>query len=166
MKRNGLIMLLAALLILPTLVLSSCAKQVQETPGLTDEEKARLEALAREKAAAKDAFLNEHVYFDFDKYNIRADMEPVLQSKADYMAANENLTVEVQGHCDERGTEAYNMALGDRRANAAANYMETLGVAASRMSTISYGEERPLDPGHDEAAWSQNRRAQFVIIGE
>ena len=171
MKRNGIIWLMVALLVLPVVAtaLSSCSKQVTAQPGLSDEEKARLEAerKARErKAQLTDAFLNQHVLFDFDRYNIRADQEPVLRFKADYMTEFGSVLVEIQGHCDERGTEAYNMALGDRRAKSAMNYMESLGIVGSRMTTVSYGEERPIDPGHDEAAWAKNRRAQFVIVGE
>ena len=178
MKRNGLIFLLVALLVLPVFAVSltSCAKEVKKETGLSDEEKARLEAerrareeaerRAREEAAAKDTFLNEHALFDFDKYNIRPDAEQVLRFKGDYLASHGGVTVEVQGHCDERGTEAYNMALGDRRAKAAANFLEDLGVVGSRMTTVSYGEERPLDTGNNEDAWQKNRRAQFVIISE
>lgn len=115
------------------------------------------------EASERDVFLNEHVYFDFDRYNIRPDAAAVLNAKANFMSKYNGVTVEIQGHCDERGTEAYNMALGDRRAKAAYNYMVNAGVSGARMSTISYGEERPLDPGHNEAAWARNRRAQFII---
>lgn len=194
MKRHGLILFLVALLILPifAVTLTSCGgKPVKKQLGLTAEEKARLEAerlareraeraaearrqaalreqeLARQKAAAaKKAFLFDNAHFDFDKYNIRPDAEVVLRSKAGYMNKKSNLLVEIQGHCDERGTEAYNKALGDRRAKAAKNFLESLGVPGSRMTAVSYGEERPLDPGHDEGAWAKNRRAQFVIISE
>jgi len=190
MKRHGLIFFLVTILVLPVfaMTLTSCATQeVKKEMGLTDEEKARLEAerkareeaerrrqteaqrleeMKRREAAARDTFLNEHAHFDFDKYNIRADAEVVLRDKAEYMNAHNNLLVEIQGHCDERGTEAYNLALGDRRANSAKNFLETLGISGSRMTTVSYGEERPLDPRANEAAWAKNRRAQFVIIGE
>ncbi|MEW6267353.1 MAG: peptidoglycan-associated lipoprotein Pal [Thermodesulfobacteriota bacterium] len=182
MKRNGLIFLLVALLVLPVFAVSltSCGKEVKKDVGLTDEEKARLEAerrakeaeearrrqLMEQEKAAKEAFQNEHVYFDFDKYNIRKDQEAKLRFKADYMTSHAKVAAEVQGHCDERGTNAYNMALGDRRAHSAKNFMESLGVAGSRMKTVSYGEEKPVDTGHNEAAWSKNRRAQFVITAE
>ena len=182
MKRNGMILFLVMMLVIPAFMttLTSCAKGTKVQGGLTEEEKARLEAerLAREEAerrrlqeeglarSAREAFEHEMVYFDFDRYNIRADAEAVLRAKADYMMSRPSLVVEVQGHCDERGTEAYNMALGDRRAMSAKNFMESLGVSGTRMTTVSYGEERPLEMGHGESSWAQNRRAQFVIIGE
>lgn len=125
-------------------------------------------AAAKTKADMRSYFLKMNANFDFDKYNIRQDAAFVLQEKADYMKTkgNEKIKVEVQGHCDERGTNDYNMALGDRRAKAAQEYMVTLGVTADRMTTISYGEEKPLDLGHNEEAWAKNRRAQFVISSE
>ena len=82
------------------------------------------------------------------------------------MKMNPNIRVEIQGHCDERGTNDYNLALGDRRAHSAAQYLQSLGIDKGRMTTISYGEEVPLNPAHNEEAWAENRRAQFVIIGE
>ena len=112
------------------------------------------------------AFLEDHVYFDYDRYNIRPDAAATIKLKADYFSQVPRLKAEIQGHCDERGTEAYNMALGDRRAKAVYNYATSLGVDGSRMSVVSYGKERPLDPGHNEAAWSRNRRAQFVITAQ
>lgn len=114
----------------------------------------------------KAAFLGDHVYFDFDRYNIRPDGAAVIQSKAAFMSEYSGIRSEIQGHCDERGTEVYNMALGDRRARATYNYITSLGIDGNRLSTVSYGKERPLDPGHNEAAWARNRRAQFVITGE
>ena len=114
----------------------------------------------------KSAFLGDHVYFDFDRYDIRADGAAIIQAKAAFLNQYPNVRAEIQGHCDERGTEVYNMALGDRRARAAYNYITSLGIAGNRLSTVSYGKERPLDPGHNEAAWARNRRAQFVITSE
>ena len=81
------------------------------------------------------------------------------------MNQNPSVRVQIEGHCDERGTEEYNLALGERRANAAKQYLTTAGISAGRLSTISYGE-RPLDPGHNEAAWAKNRRDHFVITGQ
>ena len=114
----------------------------------------------------KSAFLGDHVYFDFDRYDIRADGAAIIQAKAAFMQQYSSIRAEIQGHCDERGTEVYNMALGDRRARAAYNYITSLGIAGGRLSTVSYGKERPLDSGHHEAAWARNRRAQFVITSE
>ncbi|MDR1607460.1 MAG: peptidoglycan-associated lipoprotein Pal [Deltaproteobacteria bacterium] len=115
--------------------------------------------------AADQRFLNEHVYFDFDRYNIRSDQISVLQDKVAYLNENPTVQAEIQGHADERGTEAYNLALGDRRAKAAYNYVVGQGVSGGRLATISYGEDRPLDLGDGESAWSRNRRAQFVLLG-
>jgi peptidoglycan-associated lipoprotein len=111
-------------------------------------------------------FQNQDIYFDFDKYDLRTDARTTLDRKASFLNQNSSVRVQVEGHCDERGTNEYNMALGERRANAAKQYLTTAGISAGRLSTISYGEERPLDPGHTEAAWARNRRAHFVITGQ
>ncbi len=103
-------------------------------------------------------------YFDFDSYKINGSAKSALKTDADWLKSNPNATVQIEGHCDERGTTEYNLALGERRANAAKNYLIRLGVEKSRLSTISYGKERPADPGHDESAWAKNRRAAFVIL--
>jgi peptidoglycan-associated lipoprotein len=103
------------------------------------------------------------VYFDFDKYDLREDARATLAGNADWLKSNGKWRVLVEGHCDERGTNEYNMALGDKRANAVRQYLVSAGIDASRLRTISYGEERPADPGHTEASWSKNRRAELVI---
>jgi peptidoglycan-associated lipoprotein len=114
----------------------------------------------------KAAFLGDHVYFDFDRYDIRSDGAAIIQAKAAFLQQYPSVQAEIQGHCDERGTEVYNMALGDRRARATYNYITSLGIAGNRLTTVSYGKERPLDPGSSEAAWARNRRAQFVVLSE
>ncbi len=106
------------------------------------------------------------VYFDFDKYNIRGDMQSAMDANATLMKDNPTVRIRIEGNCDERGTTKYNLALGDRRANSAKSYLVNLGIAADRIETISYGKEKPLDPGHDETAWSKNRRDDFKIIGK
>jgi len=104
------------------------------------------------------------VYFDFDRYEIRPDQRQTLQDNARHLTGElARFRVVVEGHCDERGTNEYNMALGDRRANAARQYLIQMGIPSSRIRTVSYGEERPADPGHNETAWSRNRRAAFVV---
>jgi peptidoglycan-associated lipoprotein len=119
-----------------------------------------------ELTEADRLFLNEHVYFDFDRYNIRSDQISTLMAKVAYMNQNPSIQVEIQGHCDERGTEAYNLALGDRRAKAAYNYVAGQGVAnAGRISTHSYGKDNPVAYGSDESSWALNRRAQFAVLG-
>jgi peptidoglycan-associated lipoprotein len=102
------------------------------------------------------------IYFDFDRSFITPESEDQLRINAEWMAANADRKVIIEGHCDERGTAEYNMALGERRAQSTMDGMMSLGVDQSRMSTISYGEEMPFDSGHNEAAWAKNRRAHFV----
>ena len=111
-------------------------------------------------------FQNQDIFFDYDKYDLRTDARATLDRKASFLNQNSSVRSQIEGHCDERGTNEYNLALGERRANAAKQYLTTAGVSAGRLSTISYGEERPLDPGRNEAAWARNRRAHFVITGQ
>ncbi|MEE2694471.1 MAG: peptidoglycan-associated lipoprotein Pal [Pseudomonadota bacterium] len=99
----------------------------------------------------------DRVFFDFDKAVVRADGEETLRMQATFLKQNPGLTMTIAGHCDERGTREYNLALGERRANAARNYLISLGISPGRLSTISYGKERPIVLGHNEAAWAQNR---------
>lgn len=107
--------------------------------------------------------VGDRVFFAFDRYELTAEARTALQRQAAWMLANGNVNVTIEGHCDERGTREYNLALGDRRANAAADYLMTLNVPSSRISTISYGKERPVDPASTEAAWAQNRRSVTVV---
>jgi peptidoglycan-associated lipoprotein len=102
------------------------------------------------------------VYFDYDKSDIRSDAKPILDANRESLNAHGGVRVVIEGHCDERGTVEYNLALGERRASAVYKYLTSRGVPADRLQTISYGEERPVDPGHDETAWAKNRRAHFV----
>ena len=102
-------------------------------------------------------------FFDYDKADIRPDAKDALNADAEFLRKWPTLTVTVEGHCDERGTREYNMALGQRRAGAAKDYLVSLGVETSRLLSISYGKERPFCDGHDETCWQQNRRAHFVL---
>jgi peptidoglycan-associated lipoprotein len=104
------------------------------------------------------------VYFDFDKSNIRQDQRARLEKNADYLKQNQAAKVRIEGNCDERGTNEYNMALGERRAISAKKYLQNLGIHGDRLHTISYGEEKPLLYGHDEFSWAQNRRDDFVLV--
>jgi peptidoglycan-associated lipoprotein len=107
------------------------------------------------------------IHFDFDKSDIRPDDAKILDANARWLSANPKQLVLIEGYCDERGTNEYNLALGERRARATMNYLVARGVQASRISTISYGEERPLCTEHTEACWARNRRAQFLVkLGE
>lgn len=101
------------------------------------------------------------VRFEYDSSKIKASEAATLKANAKWLKANPSTDVVVQGHCDERGTNEYNLALGERRAKAVAQYLQKLGVASSQLTTVSYGEEMPLDPGHDESAWAKNRRVHF-----
>jgi peptidoglycan-associated lipoprotein len=106
------------------------------------------------------------VYFDFDKYNMRSDQTSRLDQNAKWLKKNPTARIRIEGNCDERGSNEYNLALGERRANSAQEYLTNLGIAPERIETLSYGEERPLCPEHDEECWAKNRRADFVTIGK
>ena len=128
-----------------------------------EEERLKAEGFKGEVAKEAERFENEMIHFDFDKSNLRPDAQEVLRRKAEYLQRHPNLKVIIEGHCDERGATEYNLALGDRRANSTKAFLVNLGVADARLTTISYGEERPLSPASNETAWAKNRRAQFVI---
>ncbi len=104
------------------------------------------------------------IYFDTDRYNIDTADAAALQTQAQYLAQYPSITVTIEGHADERGTREYNLALGERRANAAKNYLVSLGIAANRIRTVSYGEERPVATASTPEAWAKNRRAVTVVI--
>ena len=116
-----------------------------------------VEGVVFESALLKD------IHFDFDKYDIRPEDTGILRENADVLKKNPHVKIQIEGHCDERGTVEYNLALGERRANSTKNFLISLGISSDRISTISFGEEKPLDPGHDEEAWSKNRRAHTII---
>jgi len=102
------------------------------------------------------------VFFDFDSSALSAESQDQLRQNAAWIRQNAGKTVTIEGHCDERGTDEYNIALGDRRATSAKEYLVTLGVGGNRLKTVSFGEERPFDPGHNEDSWAKNRRAHFL----
>jgi peptidoglycan-associated lipoprotein len=122
-------------------------------------EKAAPETAKKETAAP----ILEMVYFDFDKYNLTPAAREILAVNAQALKQNSGMEVVIEGHCDERGTVEYNLALGDKRAKAVKDYLVWLGVDGSRLTTVSYGKERPVDLRHNEEAWARNRRAEFVI---
>jgi peptidoglycan-associated lipoprotein len=115
---------------------------------------------------ARTAFENTDIYFEFDKFELTPEARKVLADKAAFLNSHTKIKTRIEGHCDERGTAAYNLALGERRAKAAQDYLVFLGIGSERVSTVSYGEEKPVDPGHNETAWAKNRRAHFDILGE
>jgi peptidoglycan-associated lipoprotein len=106
----------------------------------------------------------DRVFFDTDRFDIDSEDATTLASQAEWLKRYPNVRVTIEGHCDERGTRDYNLALGERRANAAKNYLASLGIAAARISTISYGKERPDALGSDEASWARNRRAVSITV--
>jgi peptidoglycan-associated lipoprotein len=119
-------------------------------------------SLTDSQAAAAASFENEDVYFEFDSASLTAEAQEILRNKALWLKQNPRTGVLIEGHCDERGTNEYNLALGESRAKSAQQYLISLGIDESRLATVSYGEERPLDLGNTEAAWAKNRRAHFV----
>ncbi|WP_415716799.1 peptidoglycan-associated lipoprotein Pal [Maridesulfovibrio sp.] len=151
----------------------------QNKEQLAKEEQARLEreralqeqALEdnRKEAAAKKEFteavveLGNMIHFDFDSFEIKEEYRPLLQQKAEILKKYDNVTMVIEGYCDDRGTEEYNLALGERRARAVYEFLILLGVAPERLSVVSFGEEEPLDTAHNETAWAKNRRAQFRL---
>ena len=160
-------------------------KQAEEeaTMKARDAERARQEELARQRAmeeerlreeskhkeemrmetAAQNRFLNEDIHFEFDSFILVSEAQEVLKWKAEWLRNNPDVQVIIEGHCDERGTNQYNLALGERRATSAKSFLVDFGISASRLTTISYGEERPLYQEHNEEAWAKNRRAHFII---
>ena len=104
------------------------------------------------------------IYFDFDKYNVKPESKDTLKKNAEWLQANQGYNIRIEGNCDERGTNEYNMALGQRRADAAAKFLMNLGVGKDRIGTVSYGEEKPLCMEHNEDCWSRNRRDDFIVV--
>jgi peptidoglycan-associated lipoprotein len=145
------------------------AEVVQSQPvkgvPVSPQEQAQAQAqVARETVAAKEAERSlEKVFFDFDSFALSQGSRDTLYNNAEYLLKRYNGAVKLEGHCDERGSDEYNLALGEKRAKSALNYLVTLGVPSERLTVISYGKEKPADPGHDEAAWAKNRRVEFVI---
>ncbi len=117
----------------------------------------------RYEEQAMAQFNTEDIHFAYDSSDLSTEAMAILKAKKEYLLMHPEATAMIQGHCDERGSNEYNLALGDRRANSAKNFLKDLGVNAGRLDTVSYGEENPLAPGHDEAAWATNRRVHFVL---
>lgn len=173
-KSNGWMSFLAVFTMCVIVLLAACSKKdvVQDEPafgasgdGATAGSEAAVgtEGAGNAGTPANDLRI---AYFAYDSYSLGGDAREALKFNANWLKENPAATVQIEGHCDERGTTEYNIALGERRANAARDYLVRLGVDASRVSVISYGEERPADPGHDESAWGKNRRAAFVILSQ
>jgi peptidoglycan-associated lipoprotein len=160
---------LALLLVIPGLMFSvSCQKKLVDA---SPEPMAKAESKAAPKAAPKKAaiyqapsvVMQEDIYFAFDKANLTPAAQDNLLQKAEWLRENDDVTVTIEGHCDARGTNEYNLALGDRRAESSKAFLVDLGIAASRITTISYGEERPVCSQRNEECWAKNRRDNFVV---
>jgi len=182
---------ITALILCFGLVTIGCPKKpvVKEEPAAKKEEatKAEAERAAKEKeTATKEQFekslvaektpgiegqvfessLLKDIHFDFDKYDIRPGDAAILRENAALLKKFPNLKIQIEGHCDERGTVEYNLALGERRANRTKDYLVSSGISTARISTISYGKEKPLDPGHNEETWATNRRAHTIVTAK
>jgi len=129
-------------------------------PALTEEEIFMSKSLEQVNLEAP----LKMIHFDYDQYAVRQDARPTLEGNAAWMKKFTSAKILIEGHCDERGTEEYNLALGEKRAKSSYDYLVSLGVSPDRMKVISYGKSQPLDSGQNEAAWQKNRRAQFLII--
>jgi peptidoglycan-associated lipoprotein len=133
---------------------------VVQEPQLTEEElflQKSLDQINQEKPLGT-------VYFDYDKSLIRDEAKPTLDMNASWLKRFRTVKILIEGHCDERGTEEYNLALGEKRAKSAQDYLLSMGIGSDRIRIISYGKSQPINPGHDDAAWQMNRRAQFIVI--
>jgi len=189
--RKKLWIILALAFIIPGLLFTvSCAKKVvKDDAALAQQaedeaaikareaaEKARQEELARQAAIeeerlkeeagltqkARDMFLNDDIHFEFDSSTLTTEAQLILKKKAEWLQNNPEAMSTIEGHCDDRGTNEYNLALGDRRATSAKTFLVDLGISASRLTTLSYGEERPVDLEKNEDAWAKNRRCRFT----
>ena len=136
------------------------AKEKEFEKSLVAKKELGIEGVVLESKLLKD------IHFDFDEYDIRPGDTEILKGNAALLMKHPTLKIQIEGHCDERGTIEYNLALGERRANSAKKYLISLGLSADRISTISYGKEKPLDPGHNEEAWAKNRRAHFIVLSK
>jgi peptidoglycan-associated lipoprotein len=144
------------------------AERVDETAGFREaapqSETMRPSDLSADRLNAQGVV--KRIHFDFDKYDLRADAVRTLGDNAARIREHSQFRVRIEGHCDERGTVEYNLALGEKRARAARDYLVSLGIPSRRFTIISYGKERALDPGHNEEAWALNRRAEFIFLPE
>ncbi|MDJ0987481.1 MAG: peptidoglycan-associated lipoprotein Pal [Desulfobacterales bacterium] len=141
-------------------------RREQERQAAIKEEALKEEAFRAEGEriqTARERFENEDVLFEFDSASLTAEAQEILREKAEWLRDNPSARVIIEGHCDERGTNEYNLALGDRRAYSSKAFLTDLGIEDSRLTTISYGEEQPIAAGSTEDAWAKNRRAHFVI---
>jgi peptidoglycan-associated lipoprotein len=154
---------LVAVLALALFAGAGCGKQSTSASSPVDQG-AVAEPITDDARAAAKEIGSGIVYFDFDTYDVKPAYRDMLRKKSDLMKRFTQIRVRIEGNCDARGTQEYNLALGERRARAAYDYLATLGVNASQMEIISYGKERPAVQGGDEASWNKNRRAEFRVV--
>lgn len=144
------------------------AQSGMRTEPMTESAPAREQMVTQEpEKAAGQADLQaelQKIYFNFDSSDLSEESRSALSKNAEYLSKQSGVKIRIEGNCDERGSDDYNMALGERRAKAAKDYLVNLGIASDRIATISYGEEKPADAGHSEAAWAKNRRAEFIVV--
>lgn len=161
----------AAIMVALALTLAGCGGNVQDeqagsdTPAVETGGVGDASGIGGQALDADGRPTSSVIYFDFDSSRIDDNSRLTLESHASYLSANPDVRVKLEGHCDERGTREYNLALGERRANAAAKLMKVLGLDGSRIEVTSYGEEKPAREGHNEAAWSKNRRVEIIYPG-
>ena len=168
MRFKSIVLVLGALL-----MLTACESMTKENAGASGQGAKAAGGSSGGGVAAivpgsiRDLVVNvgDRVFFDFDKSDLKPDARATLEKQAAWLKRFPSITVTIEGHCDERGTREYNLALGERRANAAKDFLVALGINPGRLNTVSYGKERPVAFGHDEAAWAQNRRAVMTVTG-
>jgi len=186
MKRKLWMNLMMAVLVAGLFMTVSCAKKTMVTEPTTIEDQAATDAEAQaaaeaeklkqqeiqeqmlkekmaRQAAAKKRFVNQNIHFEFDSAQLSSMAKMIIREKAEWLKANPGVSVTIEGHCDERGTTVYNLALGERRAAAVESYLVDLGISGNRLKKVSFGEEKPLDAAKTEEAFRKNRRAQFVL---
>lgn len=163
--------ILPALLCMSVMAMTGCTKKVETVeevkPEVMQEAIGGEESLDSKPLGISEGRTTEGmlpVYFNFDSSDIKSDQVSRIEVNADFIKKNMNYEIRIEGNCDPRGTNEYNMALGERRALSAQKYLVNLGIDESRLSTVSYGEERMLLHGHDELSWAQNRRADFIVL--
>jgi len=170
--RNRSMLLIAITFIFTALVLFGCTqKAAVKTDAATDEKKVAaqsdVQAKDKEQVAKQEAKAAAQefskVYFAYNSAKIRKGDKAALDKNAKWLKANNAAKITVEGYCDERGTAEYNLALGERRAKSAAKYLVSKGISAKNIKTVSFGKDKPVDPGHNEKAWAKNRRAEFVL---
>ncbi len=144
--------------------LAQTAAQPKETATPVQDQQAAKDTTVKDEGMKETAMAFETIYFDFDSFALSDAARATLDKNAQLLQKKTGDKIRLEGNCDERGSDEYNLALGEKRAKAALNYLLTLGVPQDSLSVISYGKEKPVDPGHDEAAWAKNRRVDFVIV--